>query len=326
MKKILALTIVFALLAALCVPALADTQYAIVTTPTSDGTVYVRSAAGVDKSIEGVAKCGETLIVLQKGTTWHKVQVIRTGVTGYMYGAYVTFITNGDNGNSSKTQSSGSFGVLTGSSYKADPSVTDKDTAINRDGVVKSGDGYANMRWGAGLDYAVIGKVTSGKTVWVLEQNGDWYRCMYNEKVGYINKNLVTLGDTATLALNKTGVVRSSDGYANVRSGAGTDYSKLYEAKVGSKLTVYATSGSWFRVSSISSWYDEYVARNLLRFYHAAKTTGDVYVRKGPDKTYDKVSVLSKGTSVTLLATDGNFCRVDTGKAIAFVSCKYLEY
>ena len=49
-------------------------------------------------------------------------------------------------------------------------------------------------------------------------------------------------------------------------------------------------------------------------------------VRSGPGTRYGILRTLSNGEAVTLLATDGNFCRVDTGTEIAYVSRQYLRY
>ena len=75
-----------------------------------------------------------------------------------------------------------------------------------------------------------------------------------------------------------------------------------------------------------AEWSDAYIYRGLLRFYSRARTTGNVNLRTGPGTSYSKVGVVTNGTAVTLLATDGSFCRVDTGYAIAYLSKKYLNY
>ena len=128
------------------------------------------------------------------------------------------------------------------------------------------------------------------------------------------------------MAYGKTGEIRSSDGFANVRTGAGTNHSVLYKLYVGDKTGVYGSSGQWFEVNRNGGWQSAYVHRTLVRFAHAARTTGNVYLRTGPNKTYSSIRVLANGTEVTLLATDGNFCRVDTGREIGYMSRKYIAF
>lgn len=324
MKKLIAILILAAVLCASCIPALAE-QYAYVKTPTSDGTVYVRSVAGAGQPVVGVANNGDTLIILSKGNTWHKVKVLRTGIEGYMYGAYIQFINSSSSSSSSSSSWSSSSSSYT-PAYTPDASVTDKDTVLNKYGTVSSSDGYANLRWGPGTDYGIITQEYNGTQLWILEQNGLWYRCCDNYgRVGYVNRKLVTLGSTVSYS-GKTGVIRSSDGYAAIRSGAGTSNQVLYSLNAGQNITIYGVSGDWFKVSSFSSWSDAYIYRTLIRFYSAAKTTGNVNLRTGPGTSYSKAGVVNNGSKVTLLATNGSFSRVDTGSAIGYVSNKYLSY
>ena len=99
MKRLISLITVLILIATVAAPAFAET-YAYVKTPTKDGTVYVRKVAGAGQPIMGVANNGDALIILKKGNTWHRVRVIRTGVEGYMYGAYIHFISSGSSSRS----------------------------------------------------------------------------------------------------------------------------------------------------------------------------------------------------------------------------------
>ena len=316
MKKIriTALMLVFALLA-LSGSALAA-QYATVVTPTSDGTVYVRAAAGAGQPILGVAKNGDTLEILKKGNTWHRVKVLRTGLTGYMYGAYISF-----------SRYEPDDPVEPEDDYIPDASVADTDTVLNKSGSVYSSDGYANLRWGPSTGFAVMGRLYNGDSVWVLEQNSTWYRVRdKNGRIGYVSRSLIRTDTTISNPPGRKGIIRSNDGFAMVRSGPGTSYSALYSINAGQSITAYGCSGEWLRVSSSSSWTEAYIYRGLVRFYSAAKTTGNVYLRTGPSTSYGKKGVVSSGANVTLLATDGSFCRVDTGYAIGYLSAKYLSF
>ena len=94
MKKIVSILLALHLVSMVALPVFAE-QYAYVKTPTSDGTVYVRKVAGAGQPIAGVARNGDTLLILKKGNTWHRVRVVRTGLEGYMYGVYIKFISDG---------------------------------------------------------------------------------------------------------------------------------------------------------------------------------------------------------------------------------------
>ena len=317
------MVLVLALLSAVFAAAgMAATLRGTVCTPTSDGTVYVRKQAGEGKPVAGVARNGDSLVILKKGNTWHNVRVVRTGVEGWIYGRYVRFT-------SASTDSDGDWGGNSGGdwsgrgSYTRDASVTDTDTVVNVNAYVTSSDGYANLRWAPSLDSGIIDEIADGTKVWALERNGSFYRCCTRDgRIGYIHRNLLSLKDTADGVWNKTGVVRSSDGVAVVRERASKSSCALYEMKAGERVRIGGSSGEWLRLSGESA----YMYRTLVRFLSRAETTGNVNVRSGPSTRYGILHTLSTGVPVTLLATDGSFCRVDTGTEIAYVSRKYLRY
>lgn len=148
MKKLISMVLVLALLSVVFAAAgMAATLRGTVRTPTSDGTVYVRTQAGEGKPVAGVARNGDSLVILKKGNTWHKVRVVRTGVEGWIYGRYVRFTTT-------STDTSGEWGGNPGTSnddwnnrrnYTRDASVTDTDSVVNVNAYVTSSDGYANQ-------------------------------------------------------------------------------------------------------------------------------------------------------------------------------------
>ena len=332
MKKLLGMILVLSVVI-MSLPAFAaGTQYAYCETPTKDGSAYVRKVAGEGQPIVGAARHGDKLIVLSRGNTWHKIRVVRTGVEGYMYGKYIRFAEYvSDNSYTDGWGNSGNNGNAgwgdTGK-YIPDASVKDADEVINVNASVKSSDGYANLRWGPGMEYNVIGKIYNGTIVWALEINGSWVRCATKDgKIGYISKNLLKLNSETAEGLNgKNATIRSSDGFAAVRSGAGTSYSMLYQMYVGDKANAYSSLGQWVRVENLSGWGGAYIHRSLMRFNWSAVTTGSVNIRKGPGTNYGKLGVAYPGMQVKLLATDGNFARVDTGSGIAYMSVRYLNY
>ncbi len=328
LKKIVCAFLIVLLASVSLLPAFAE-QYAYVKTPTQEGTVYVRTAAGAGQPIAGIARNGDTLVILKKGNTWHKVRVVRTGLVGYMYGSYIKFISGGSDSIPDPGSSSGGSGSSSyyDPNYKRDASRSDTDTVINCYGYVHSSDGYANLRWGPGTNYPVIAKEYQGQQLWLLDQNGAWYRSVDSAgRVGYVNRNLITLGSTVSNTYGKKGIVRSNDGYASVRSGPSTSYAQLYTLTAGQSITAYTSNGEWLNLSAPGSWSDAFIHRKLVRFYSRATATGNVNIRRGPGTSYGKLGVLYNGTNVTLLATDGKFCRIDTGYSIAYVSSKYLNY
>lgn len=334
MKKLLNFFLIISLFLLSLPVYAAGTQYAYCDTPTSDGSAYVRKVAGAGRPIVGAARHGDKLVVLSRGNTWHKVRVVRTGVEGYMYGKYVRFAEYVNDDYNYVDQPQGGWGTTdsggwgTAGYYIPDASVKDADEVVNVDATVRSSDGFANLRWGPGMEYNVISRIYNGTTVWALEKNGDWVRCATQDgKIGYVSKGLLKLeADTASGVNGKTATIRSRDGFAAVRNGAGTNHSMLYQMYVGDRANAYSSTGQWVRVENLSGWGGAYIHRSLMRFNWSAVTTGDVNIRKGPGTNYGKLGVAYRGMQVKLLATDGSFARVDTGTGVAYMSVRYLDY
>ena len=83
-----------------------------------------------------------------------------------------------------------------------------------------------------------MAKVGTELTVTDVTDDGKWYQVSYNGKTGYINRNMVTVDE---LEYSATATVT---GDVNVRSGPGSEYTKLGVAKTGDKLTVTGVTGT----------------------------------------------------------------------------------
>ena len=96
---------------------------------------------------------------------------------------------------------------------------------------------------------------------------------------------------------------------ANIRSGPGTNYDKLGEAKAGTKLTATGLSeaGKWYRVTYDGK--DAYVNRKMVSVVDYSPLTekegtlqvvSDANIRSGPGTGYDKLGESKAGTSLTM--------------------------
>lgn len=301
-RKIISALLISALLITAAVPALAATLYATVTTPTTDGALYVRRVAGEGQPIVGSAKFGDQLEVLKKGNTWHRVKVLRTGVTGWVYGKYITFGTA---------------------------------TEVNREGSVSSSDGYANFRVGPTTSSAVISKLNNGTKLNVISKTGNWYYvyCASKATHGYVSAGLVKLASAAAAPSDTSNaVISSSDGFANLRKGPGTNYAIVAPLKNGTKAEIVSTSGSWSLVKVPSTNQYGYVYTKLLKagtsssgstaVVNGAYTTGRINssdgfanFRTGPSTSKSVIAKLYNNVMVSILATDGNWYKVQLSDA-----------
>lgn len=220
MKRKLGILMVICLLVTALMPcALADSVKGVIRTPAADGSVNIRSQAGVSHSIVGWAKNGEAVEILYQGNSWHKVKVVSSGRTGWVYARYVSI------GGTAGTPSKGDQSAVSGSVA----SVTTKYASST-----------VNIRAGAGTNYDAVASVGRGTRLSVLSTANGWYQVRVPSKgvTGYISASYVSLG----LAAKTTGNV-------NFRTGAGVKYDRIGTIARGTKITVLSVGEKWSQVS-----------------------------------------------------------------------------
>ena len=219
MKRKIALCLAL-MIVCLCVGSAALASGAVIKTNTAHGVVNLRSQGSAKKPVIGSVKNGASVEILYRGNYWDKVRVSATGQVGWVYKKYVY-----EGGSSSSSGYSG------GSSYASG--------TVGRVTTKYSGS-TVNVRYGPGTGYAVLAGVGAGTEVRLQSQSGNWYQVYIPARglTGYISKTYVSLG----LAARTTGNV-------NMRTGAGTDYSRLCTIPRGTNVTVLSVGSSWSQVS-----------------------------------------------------------------------------
>lgn len=114
-----------------------------------------------------------------------------------------------------------------------------------------------NVRSGAGTNYSRVGSVSQGQTVTIVDSvkasdGYTWYK-ISGTVSGYVRSDFVS-GVSSTSSSGTTANINSSAGtitadYLNVRTGPGTNYSRMGGAVYGTRLTVISIHGSWYKVT-----------------------------------------------------------------------------
>lgn len=220
MKRLIAAAVSLTLILAVLAPAAAaDALYGVISTPTRDGSVNLRAKAGVSQAIVGWAQNGDEVEILYRGNTWHRVRLIRTGKTGWMYGRYLKITDSISSGSATGVQVSGVVAQV----------------------MTKYPGSTVNLRAGAGTGYAVVGEYGRGTRMEILDERGNWYKVQIagSEREGWMSKNYVSLG----LAARTTGRV-------NLRRGAGTGYTVIRTLNNGQNVTVTWVGEKWSKVEA----------------------------------------------------------------------------
>lgn len=113
-----------------------------------------------------------------------------------------------------------------------------------------------NVRSGAGTSYSRVGSVSQGQTVTIVDSvkasdGYTWYK-ISGTVSGYVRSDFISgvssnSTSTSTSTSSSTGTITAD--YLNVRTGPGTNYSRMGGAVYGTRLTVISVHGSWYKVT-----------------------------------------------------------------------------
>ena len=126
------------------------------------------------------------------------------------------------------------------------------------------GDGYLNLRTGPGSQFQIIQPLQHGSMVTIYERQGKWSRVQHEETgaVGWaFHKYLAPFEGGVPMKF----VYSPGDGYLNLRTGPGTQFSIVQRMNNGESVEIVERQGSWVRVyhqSGFTGWCSEKFLRD----------------------------------------------------------------
>lgn len=195
------------------------------------------------------------------------------------------------------------------------------------------------------------------------EEDG-WYKVCYKNRVGYMSAEWLRVSSAADSSAADSSSDSSSEssegerigvvnaGPLNVRSGPGTQYSKVGSLKKGTSVTVTGSSGTWYQITSgsVSGYVSgKYITLSVTASVQTPEletetgsepapdqdseaaqpqrglvTTSSLNVRSGPGTQYSKVGSLKKSTVITVTGTSDGWYQITSGSLSGYVSSKYV--
>ena len=193
---------------------------------------------------------------------------------------------------------------------------------------------YINLRSGAGTNYSIIGSLSRGELVTVLDDsNPDWVKVQTSSGViGYCSKEFVKTLSPDDEAEELTGTLTGD--YVNLRAGAGTGHAVIGILYLNDEVTVLDDSdANWVKIKT-KDGQEGYCSKEYLHIakkgetaQETAVTTDALNLRSGAGTDYHVKTVLSKGTTVTVLDnSDANWVKVRTADGTeGYCSKAYLD-
>ena len=275
--------------------------------------VNVRSGAGTNYSVVAVASQNEEITVLGEetdgsGAKWYKIKY--NGTTGYMHSDYVTLDQSNNNNNTTN--------------------YPEKAAKVNASSV--------NVRSGAGTNNGVVATLALNTSLTVVGEEKDgngttWYKVKYDGGEGYMHSDYVTISDDnnnnnnnngGTTTEPRTGTVNGD--YVNVRTGAGTDNSRVTSLSNGTAVTIVGeekdgSGATWYKINYAGGsgyMHSDYITvnggnsnnnnnNNNNSGYEKKSGTvnaSSVNVRSGAGTGNSIVGNLSSGTAITIVGEE----------------------
>ncbi len=220
-----------------------------------------------------------------------------------------------------------------------------------------------NFRTGPATSYTSLGKLDRNDEIRIYGVSGSWYYGEVEGVVGYVSGGYIvitaaatntppataTASPTATATADpyttvQTGILNA--GNVKLRIGPDTSYARLKALDKDTGVYILGFSGDWYYV--LTGGQKGYVFGKYISITGTARidasgnpqstaspssgsagagvTTGSVYLRKGPDKSYESIKILRKGTSLTIYSLTDGWYKVKLSDGTAgYVSSKYVN-
>ena len=205
-----------------------------------------------------------------------------------------------------------------------------------------------NFRTGPSTSNKIITTIKKNTKVEVVSYDGKWAKIKYKNQVGYSSKDYlseVSSSNSSTSTKKKTGKVTT--GVLNVRSGAGTSYSKIGTLKKGAMVTILQTSNGWHKIE-LSGSKTGWVSADYIKITTSSssagpsggssssgstvtkktgKVTTDVLnVRSGAGTSYSVVKQITKNTKVTILDSKDGWYKIKLSDGtIGWASASFIK-
>lgn len=241
--------------------------------------------------------------------------------------------------------------VTTGTPTTPSTPPTNNTVTVLNTGVVINTDSL-NVRSGYGTSYSKLGSLSRNAKVEIVESKDGWYKIKYGKGYGYVSGAYIKVNSTTTTpstpstpttpsttpsvtVINK-GTVTSSSAL-NVRSGAGTSYSKLGSLAKGSTVEIVETKNGWHKIKYGNGY--GYVSAEYIKITTSTTTNNStstsvkkgtvnassgLNVRKGAGTSYSSLGVLKKGTKVEIVSTSNGWHKIKYGSGYGYVSASYI--
>ncbi len=197
------------------------------------------------------------------------------------------------------------------------------------------------LREGAGSNTAILTTVSKGETVVVLEnQANGWYKVDLNGTVGYMSADYLSVSVQANTDLGP-GTLNTDGASLNMRSGPGTNYSKLASIPGNAVLTISGLENGWYKTSF--NGVSGYVSSDYITLNNSAPSSApapaetpstkigipntggsSLNMRSGPGTDYRKLASIPSNASLSIIGEENGWFKISYNGSSGYVSSDYV--
>ena len=163
------------------------------------------------------------------------------------------------------------------------------------------------LRSGANTDSNIVDTTNKGEVVVIVSKNDDWYKVIYDLKEGYIHSDFVNASKSGGAELGY-GKINGND--VNLRSGAGTSYSKVVQGDKGEQVYIVGIENGWYKVifkNKVCYIRSDFVDLAEIPYENKASSKSPKFFRGGKSTgTEVSASALGGSTGSTSGSTSSN--------------------
>ena len=143
----------------------------------------------------------------------------------------------------------------------------------------------------------IVATTSKNEVVVVLSKSGDWYKVIYNLQEGYMHGDYLKVATTENVELGYGKINGSS---VNLRSGAGTSYSRVARGNSGDKAYIIGVKDGWYKVifgESICYIRSDYLDLTEAPYENKASSKSPKFYRAGKSLGTEPSAAALNGTT-----------------------------
>lgn len=194
-----------------------------------------------------------------------------------------------------------------------------------------------NLRKGASTSAARITTLAKGTKVTISASSGAWRKVTVGSRTGWVDSRFLTSVPAAKPKPPATAPAKTTmqtTASLNLRASASTSARRITTLAKGTKVTVTASSGAWRKVTvgARTGWVDgRFLKASASKPVSTATkpttktTTAGLNLRASASTSARVLTVLGKGTKVTVTSVKSGWSQVKIGSRTGWVSTSFLR-